>query len=126
MLSGREGCTSRLGSSAGVGRGCVVVGRRSLLSLVKTLLPANQEMMGQHDHRHVMVPPAPEAQLIVIHAQFPFAFGKTRLNGPAHATDPHKRGKRRLQWGITQVKLPLWLFWQTTDFAPDDHPDFWT
>ncbi len=96
----------------GGGKGCVVVGRKIPLSLVQALLPSNQEMMGQNDQGHVMVPPAPEAQFVVIHAPLPFAFGKTGLDGPAHPTDAHKGGKRCLQGSITEVKnstlvLPL-------------------
>jgi hypothetical protein len=83
MLSGRERCASRSGTSVGVGKGRVVVGRRTPLSLVQALLPSNQEMMGQNDQGHVMVPAAPEAQFVVIHAQFSLALGKTGLDRPA-------------------------------------------
>jgi hypothetical protein len=44
-----------------VGKGRVVVGRKIPLSLVETLLPANQEMMSQNDHGHMMVPATPKA-----------------------------------------------------------------
>src|SRR5262245_15342093 len=81
--------------------------------------------MGQKDQGHMMVPAAPEAQFVVVHAQFSLAFSKTSLNGPAHAAHAHKGGKRRLQGRITQVKLPFWLFCRATHFAPDHHPDFW-
>jgi len=83
MLSGRQGCESRLGTSASVGKGHVVVGRKTPLSLVQALLPTNQEMMSQNDERHMMVPAAPEAQLIVVHAQFSLALGKTGLDREA-------------------------------------------
>ncbi len=39
--------------------------------------------MGENNQRHVMVPAAPEAQFVVVHAQFSFAFGKTGLDGEA-------------------------------------------
>jgi hypothetical protein len=65
-VSGRE--ESKLGTSPGVGKGRVVVGRRTPLSLVQALLPSNQEVMSQKDESHMMVPTAPETQLIVVHA----------------------------------------------------------
>ncbi len=40
-------------------------------------------MMSEKDEGHVMVPAAPEAQLVVIHAQLSFAFSKTGLDGEA-------------------------------------------
>src|SRR5258707_10503098 len=123
MLSGRQGCESRPGTSSGVGKGQVVVGRRTPLSLVQALLPSNQEVMGQNDQRHVMVPASPETQLIVVHAQFSLALGKTGLDRPAHPAHAHKRGKRRLDGSVTQIKLPFRLRGFTTDFTPDHHPD---
>src|SRR5215472_16946455 len=72
-LSGRYAWGSSVATSAGVGKGAVVVGRRSPLSLVQALLPPDQEVMGQEHERHVMVPPAPEPQLIVVHPQFALA-----------------------------------------------------
>ena len=65
-----------------------MVKRKSPLSLVQALLPPNQEVMGEQDHRHMMVPPAPESKFVVVHAQFPFAFGKTRLDGEAASRSP--------------------------------------
>jgi len=103
-----------------------VVGRKTPLSLVQALLPPNQEMMGENDQRHVMVPPVPKTQFVVIHAQLPLVFGKTRLDGPTHPTDPHKGGKRRLHRSVAQIKLPLRLLWRPTHFAPDHYPDLWT
>ena len=41
-----------------------------------------------------MVPAPPEAVFVVVHAQFPFAFGKTGFNGPALPAHPYKGGKR--------------------------------
>src|SRR5260370_42026520 len=84
-------------------------GRRTPLSLVQALLPSNQEMMGQNDQRHVMVPAVPETQLVVVHAQFPLALGKTGLDRPTHPAHPHKRGKRRLQGSVAQVKFTFRL-----------------
>ncbi len=89
MLSGRQGCESRPGTSSGVGKGQVVVGRRTPLSLVQALLPSNQEMMRQDDQRHVMVPTAPETQLT------------------AHSTHTHKRGKRRLDGSVAETKTSI-------------------
>src|SRR5260370_40340613 len=119
MLRGRQGCESRPGTSSGVGKGQVVVGRRTPLSLVQALLPSNQEMMRQDDERHVMVPSAPETQFVVVHPQFSLAFGKTGLNRPAHATHAHKGRERRLYGSVAQVKLPFRLRGFTTHFAPD-------
>src|SRR5258708_40003913 len=123
MLSGKQGCKSRPGTSFGVGKGQVVVGRRTALSLVQALLPSNQEMMSEDDQCHVMVPASPETQLIVVHAQFSLALGKTGLDRPTHPAHTHKRGKRRLQGSIAHVKLPFRLLCRPTDFAPDHHPD---
>jgi hypothetical protein len=39
--------------------------------------------MDQDDQGHMMVPPAPETQLILVHAQFPLALDKTGLDGEA-------------------------------------------
>ena len=102
----------------------MVVGRKTPLSLVETLLPTNQEMMSENDQSHVMVPSAPEAEFVVVHDQFPFAFGKTGLDGPAHPTHAHKRGQWRLWGSIAQVKFPFRLLCRTADFAPDHNPDF--
>jgi hypothetical protein len=55
------------------GQGTCGHGAQDPPSLVQALLPANQEMMGENDHGYVMVPPAPEPQLVVVHAQFPLA-----------------------------------------------------
>ena len=88
MLSGREGCASRLGTSSGVGKGQVVVGRKTPLSLVEALLPSNQEVMSQNNQGHMMMPSAPEAQFIVVHAQFSFRFLEALFNGPPHPTEP--------------------------------------
>jgi len=63
--------------------------------------------MGENDHGHVMVPPAPESQLVVVHAQFPLALGKAGLDGPAHPAHAHKRGKRRLQGSIAEAKISI-------------------
>ncbi len=79
--------------------------------------------MSQHDERHVMVPPAPEAQFVLIHAQFPLALGKTRFDRPAHSTYAHKRGKWRLERSVAHVELPFRLRGFTADFPPDHHPD---
>jgi len=70
-------------------------------------LPANQEMMRQDDQRHVMVPTAPETQLIVVHAQLSLTLGKTGLDRPAHSTHTHKRGKRRLDGSVAETKTSI-------------------
>src|SRR5260370_31219203 len=119
MLSGRQGCESRPGTSSGVGKGQVVVGRRTPLSLVQALLPSNQEMMRQDDQRHVMVPTAPETQLIVVHAQLSLTLGKTGLDRPAHSTHTHKRGKPRLDGSRAQIKLPFSLLRRAAVSAPE-------
>ena len=62
------------------------------LSLVEPLLQPDQEVMRQQDQRHVVVPARPEAQLVVIQAHLPFAFGQAGFDGPAHAADPHQPG----------------------------------
>jgi hypothetical protein len=85
-----------------------VVGRRAPLSLVEALLPPNQEMMSQDDHRHVMVPAAPETECVVIHPNLPFAFGKTGLDWPAHPADP-----RTVPREIVPVGMILHLFSET-------------
>src|SRR5260370_40805424 len=82
-------------------------GRRTPLSLVQALLPANQEMMGQNDQRHVMVPASPKTQLIVVHAQLSLTLGKTGLDRPAHSTHTHKRGNRRLHGAVAATKTTI-------------------
>src|SRR5260370_11486949 len=80
-------------------------------------------MMCEDDECHVMVPAAPEAQLIVVHAQFSFALGKTRLDWPAHPAHTHESREGCFDGSITQVELPFRLRGFTADFAPDHHPD---
>ncbi len=63
--------------------------------------------MSQNDQRHVMVPPAPEAQFIVGHAQLPLTLGKTGLDRPAHSTHAHKGGKRRLDGSVAETKTSI-------------------
>jgi hypothetical protein len=59
------------------------MGRRTPLSLVQALLPSKQEMVSQKDQGHMMVPTVPEAQFILVHAQFPLTLGKTGFDGEA-------------------------------------------
>ncbi len=56
-----------------------------------------------------MVPASPEAQLIVVHAQFSLTLGKTRLDWPAHPAHAHEVRERCLNGSVTQVELPLRL-----------------
>src|SRR5436309_13925910 len=50
-------------------------------------------MMSEHDESHVMVPAAPEAQLIVVHAQFTLALGQTRLEWEAASRSRARRSR---------------------------------
>ncbi len=48
----------------------------------------HQEMMGEQRHRQVMMPAAPGAHFVVIHAKFVFALLDGLLDRPAHAQQP--------------------------------------
>src|SRR5260370_21776982 len=64
-------------------------------------------MVGQDDQRYVLIPPPPEAQLIVVHAQLAFALLETTLNRPAHAADADELGQRGVGGRIAHVVLEL-------------------
>ena len=49
--------------------------------------------MGQDDERHVVMPPAPETEFVVIHAQLPLAFGKTGLDREAAFHSPTQKSR---------------------------------
>src|SRR5437867_13286196 len=60
----------------------------------KAALP-HQEVMRQQRHGHLVMPAAPVAHLILIHAHFALALLDRRLDRPAHAALAHPRGMRR-------------------------------
>src|SRR6266498_4485735 len=68
---------------------------------------ADQEVMCQQRHRHVMVPAAPRAYLIVVHPQLALAFLNRRLHWPAHAALAYQCRVWRRGWRIRQVRFQL-------------------
>src|SRR5689334_25447791 len=93
------------------------------LALVQPLLEPNQKVMGQDDHGHVVVPAAPEAQLIVVETEFPVSLGKARFDGPAHPTHPHQRVQGCLARRTTQVHLQFRVRACRVNLAAKQHPD---
>ena len=85
------------------------------LSLVQPLLKPNQEVVGEDNHGHVVVPAAPEAEFVVIHPQFSLSLGEACLNGPAHAADPHEGPQRGRDRRATQVDLQFRLLGRAAD-----------
>ena len=63
------------------------------LSLVEALLQPDEEVMGQEHQRHLVVPPAPEAQFVMVEAHFAFplleAGPGTLWVRPAQPAHPH-------------------------------------
>jgi len=55
----------------------------------------------------MVVPAPPRAQFVVVEPDLPFAFLKTRLDGPAHTADADQRGqggeRRRAAQGIRHL-----------------------
>jgi hypothetical protein len=93
------------------------------LSLVELVLQADQEVMGEKDQRHVMIPPRPEAQFVVIQAQVPFTFREAGLDGPAHSAQPDQSVQRRVGGGIAQVVFERGHLGRTVHFAAQHHPN---
>src|SRR5688500_17532723 len=50
-----------------------------------------------------MVPPGVFADLILVHAQFGFGLFEALFDGPTQATQPHKQGYARAQWGVADI-----------------------
>jgi hypothetical protein len=75
------------------------------LSLVQALLHANQDVMGQQHQRHVVVPAAPRAHLIVVQPQFLFALLETGFDRPPHPQDAHEFDQWRVLRRIAQIIL---------------------
>ena len=81
-------------------------------------------MMRQDDQRHMMVPAAPEAQLVVVQPQFPLPLREAGLNRPAHAVDPDQGSERGVRRRVAQIVLHLGHR-VIGDWAAQQHPDLW-
>src|SRR4030095_9079347 len=68
---------------------------------------SHQEEMGDERVCHMMMPPAPRARLVMIHAAFAFALFECRLDRPAHATEMGKPTRRTRPGCVAQVILDL-------------------
>ena len=68
-------------------------------------LEAKQEMMRQDHQRHVMMPAAPGARLVLIHAQLSLGLLETRLDGPAQTAEPHQLVAGRARWRVLRYAL---------------------
>ncbi len=68
---------------------------------------AHQEEMRDKGVCHMMMPTAPRTRLIMIHADFTFAFFKSGLHGPAHAAKIGEVPRRIHRGRVAQVILDL-------------------
>ncbi len=77
----------------------------------------------------MVVPAPPRAQFVVVEPDLPFAFLKTRLDGPAHTTDADQRGqrgeRRRAAQGIRHLD-GLLVVPAGGNRTADDDPDLGT
>jgi hypothetical protein len=62
-------------------------------------------MVGEDDHRHMVVPAPPKTQLVLVEADLAFALLEAGLDGPAHPAHSHQRRQRRVGRGVGQVGL---------------------
>src|SRR5690348_3569305 len=82
-------------------------GRDTTTTGDEALVQADREVMRQDHQRHVVIPPAPEAQVVVGHPQRALALRKAALNRPAHAADTEELGDRCVGGRIREVVLEL-------------------
>jgi len=81
---------------------------------------ADQEEMRQETVCHLMMPATPGARLVMIHADFAFAFFDGRFNGPPQAGQSHQL---YLSAGGRRITQKSFQFWPRAETATKDRPD---
>ena len=66
--------------------------------------------MGQETEGHMMMPPQPAPDFIVIQPQPPFTLLEGGFDRPAHPGHPHQRRDWRVCGRVAEIDLELWVF----------------
>lgn len=104
-----------------------MVKRKSPLSLVQALLPPNQEVMGEQDHRHMMVPPAPESKFVSGPCPVPLCIRQNTSRWGSRIPLTRTNVASGVSRGaLRRLKLPLRFLCRPTDFPSDHDPDLRT
>jgi len=104
QVQGGRGIENGFGQNAGEQEPHLVKGqsRRFVLEFHSQ---ADQKMMDQR-HEHQMVLPAqPTAGVIMVEAEFAFAFFKDNFDGPPQPAQPNQRQQGDIGRGVAEVEL---------------------
>src|SRR5262249_27859204 len=87
--------------------------------LFDPLTGTHEAVMGQETEGHMMMPPQPAPDFVMIQAQPPFTLLERRFNGPAHTGHPYQRRDGRVCGRVAEIDLEFWILSQPT---PKDQP----